>query len=80
MVEIPATGVHNYVTDPFKVDSVLVISDYKFPTSSFGLRDTQVFLQLKTDIRSRDRENYTGAMRIDCILIKPHDESVTMDE
>lgn len=78
--ELGRAGVHNYVTDPFKVDSVLVISDYKFPTSSFGLRDTQVFLQLKTDIRSRDRENYTGAMRIDCILIKPHDESVTMDE
>ena len=78
--EIGRRYVHNFENDPMIVDSVLVASNYKFPTCSYGLRDSQVLLQLKTDIRSSERDSYTGAMRIDCILIKPHDETVTMDE
>jgi len=67
---------HNYITDANAVDSVLLISDYKFPTCSWGLRDSQVILDLKTSVlpMASDRALYTGMMRIDCIIVKPHEE------
>ena len=74
--ELSSSEIHNYTADPYKVDTVQIASDYKFPTCSWGLDDCQVGLYLKSKIRgSALREQYTGVMRIDCILIKPHEES-----
>ena len=73
--EISSRDIHNYTADPYKVDTVQIVSDYKFPTCSWGLEDYQVGLYLKSAIRRAQREDYTGVMRIDCIILKPHEDS-----
>lgn len=78
--DLSRTEIHNYETDPNVVDSVLLISDYKFPTCSWGLNESQVFLNLKVDLRSSEQSKYTGYMRIDCIILKPHEETAVEDE
>ena len=72
--ELLSSEIHNYTTDPFKVDTVQIASNYVFPTCSWGLDDYQVRLYLKSDIKRRYREEYVGLMRIDCIILKPHEE------
>lgn len=55
------------------VDTVLVKSNYKFPTTSYGLSDAQAKVRLYTDVPSNMTSKYTNTMRIDCIIVKPHD-------
>lgn len=75
--------IHNYITDANAVDTVKLTEEpYVFPTCSWGLRDSQVFLNLKTFVLplASDRAKYTGVMRIDCIIIKPHEEESEGEE
>ena len=73
--ELSSRDIHNYTADAYKVDTVQIVSDYKFPTCSWGLEDSQVRLYLKSEIRRAQREDYVGLMRIDCIILKPHVDS-----
>lgn len=73
---LAASKRHNFITDPHKVDSVLLVSNFSVPTCSFGLSDPQVFLRLTPYLLSAERRNhtYTSTMRIDCIIVKPHED------
>lgn len=70
------TTTQDFVTDCHKIDTVALGKNIVFPTCSYGLRDPQVLLKLKTSLRNADRTNHTHTanMRIDCILVKPHEE------
>lgn len=64
-------------TNSETVDALLLAEDFKFPVSTFGLNEDepQVTLKLETRVTSAQlRSNkYTRTMRIDCILLKPHE-------
>ena len=66
----------NFETNPDKVDTVFLAKDIKFPTCSYGLDDTQVMLTLTTSLRAAEIQNETRTanMRIDCIIVRPHEE------
>ena len=67
-----------------EVNALLLAENFKFPVASFGLNEDepQVTLKLETRVTSAQlRSNkYTRTMRIDCILLKPHeDKSMSND-
>ena len=57
------------------VDTVLVASDYRFPTCSYNI-DPQVTMQLEARVSNSEKNNGTHqrTIRVDCILLKPHRE------
>lgn len=56
------------------VDTILVASDYRFPTCSYGLDNPQVTIQLESRLRNAERTTHTRTMRLDCIMLRPHRE------
>jgi hypothetical protein len=60
------------------VNALLLAENVKFPVATFGLQEEepQVTLKLETRVTSAQLRNntYTRTMRIDCILLKPHEE------
>ena len=70
----PAENSVNYETHPDVVDSVLVASNYVFPTCALDLDDPQVTLRIQSNITSSMSSRYTRTLRLDCIILKPHEE------
>ncbi len=71
-----ASARHNFESDPTRADTIQLASNVTVPTCSYGLSDTQVMLRLRTSLRNAERQNgtRTATMRIDCIIVKPHQE------
>ena len=73
----PANNTANYITRPNVVDTVLVASNYKFPTCAQGLNLQRAMATLRVAssyISNRESSLYTRTLRIDCILLRPHRE------
>lgn len=70
--------------NPQIVDYILLAEDFKFPTASFGLRESepQVTLEVETAVSSKEqsRKQFTRTLRIDCIMLVPHGISNVNDE
>ena len=65
------------VNNPDIVDYILLAEDFKFPTATFGLRETnetQVSLEVKTNVSARElsQKSFDRTLRIDCIMLIPH--------
>ncbi len=58
------------------VDSMLIASDFKFPTCTNGLNENKIKLKIESRATSNEIRNgvYTNTMRINAIILKPHDE------
>jgi hypothetical protein len=63
-------------TNPNVVDYILLAEDFKFPTCSYGLTESEALVTLDVttkvsapEIRSK---KFTRTMRIDCIMLVPH--------
>ena len=59
------------------MDYILLAEDFKFPTATFGLRETnetQVSLEVKTHVSARElsQKAFDRTLRIDCIMLIPH--------
>jgi hypothetical protein len=67
-----SAGSNIYETDPSKLDTVLVLSNYTFPVANYGQENNTVMLKLETSITSKETALYTREMLIDCICLKPH--------
>ena len=71
----------NYVTvtdengETNEVDTLLLQSNYMFPTCSYGLSEPQVKIQLRASVTSRYTSVYSRTMHIDCFLLVPHVEA-----
>lgn len=65
----------NFVTTPDVIDSVLVASNYKFPTCALDLDEPQVTLRVASNITSSQSSKYTRTLRLDCIILRPHIEN-----
>lgn len=63
---------------PDEVDYIKVAENFKFPVASYGLdeEEPQVSLKVETYVSSKQQKDnvYTRTMRIDCIILKPHEE------
>lgn len=67
-----------FYTTPDVVDSVLVSSNFVFPTCSKGLAENKVTLQLQSVVSSNETSKYSRTMHIDCILLVPHDKNAAV--
>lgn len=70
-------------TNPDVVDYILLAEDFKFPTATYGLTETepQVTLEVKTNVgASQNNKKYVRTMRIDCIMLVPHGISNVNEE
>ena len=78
------TLVTEKANNPQIVDYILLAEDFKFPTASFGLRESepQVTLEVETAVSSREqsRKQFVRTLRIDCIMLVPHGISNVDDE
>ena len=64
-------------THPDEVHYIKVADNFKFPVATYDLDEDepQVSLKIETFVFSKDLDkNYTRTMRIDCIILKPHEE------
>ena len=57
---------------PDVVDSVLVYSQFKFPTATYGLSTVTSKLRFINSVKRSETSKYSRVIRIDCILLKPH--------
>ena len=71
----PKDNAVNYETTPDVVDSVLVASNYVFPTCALDLDDPQVTLRIQSNITSSMSSRFTRTLRLDCIILKPHNKN-----
>ena len=60
-------------TKPDVVDTVQIQNNYKFKTTAMGLDESQAKVNIYTDVPSNQTSVYQTTMRIDCIIVKPHD-------
>ena len=65
------------VTKPDVLDTVKVKSNYKFKTSGYGLSQGLPKIKIFTDVSSNQTSKYQTTMRIDCIIVRPHDAPVS---
>ena len=70
----PADNQVNYVTTPDVIDTVLVASDFHFPTCALDIDEPQVTLRIASNITSSMSSSYTRTLRLDCIILRPHEE------
>lgn len=65
-------------TNSETVNALLLAENFKFPVASYGLNEEEPQVTLKVETRvtsSQLRSNkYTRTMRVDCILLKPHED------
>lgn len=64
-----------FTTNPEVVDTVF-LGTVRVPTCSYGLVEPTVTLRIASNLTNRERrENtYTQILRIDCIIVKPHEQ------
>lgn len=58
-------------------DTILIASDYRFPTCSYGATAPQVTFTIKC--YRPDQKQFQRTMRLDCIIFKPHEEPQNSD-
>ncbi len=63
----------NVSNTPEVVDTLLLASDFTFPTCSYGLSEPQAKVQLKSNVSSKQTATHSGTLRLDCFIIKPHE-------
>lgn len=73
-----------FSNNPDIVDYILLAEDFKFPTSTYGLRESepQMTLEVKTNVSNRElsQKTFNRTLRIDCIMLVPHGISNVNDE
>lgn len=56
------------------MDTITVASNYVFPTSSYGLETPQVMLEIEGLGIAAFKDRYQSTIRVDAIILKPHEE------
>ena len=79
-----ATLVKAKQNNPMIVDYILLAEDFKFPTATFGLKESepQVTLEVETNVSSKEQsqKKFTRTLRIDCVMLVPHGISNVTEE
>ena len=62
----------NISNDPAKVDTVLLVNGFSFPTCSYGLSDASAKISIRSVVSAKQTATNSLTFRIDCIIVKPH--------
>ena len=60
-----------FQTDPLRVDTVLLASNFSFPASNYGQVNTKISLKLTCNILARETSKFAREMYLDCIYLRP---------
>lgn len=63
----------SFTTKADVVDTIKIKSNFKFKTTSYGLDQSQTKVKIYTDVPVRESSKYQTTMRLDCIIVRPHD-------
>ena len=64
----------NLTNNPAVVDTVLITENYQFPTCSYGLQKPQLSIQFFVRVSPNQTSTHSRTLRLDCIILKPHEE------
>ena len=67
----------SFTTKADVVDTIEIKDNYKFKTTSYGLTNYQAKVKIYADVTQKETSKYQSTMRIDCIIVKPHDAPVS---
>lgn len=62
-------------TRPDVVDTVQLVSNYTFPTCSYGLADAAVKVAIRSNVRTNQTSTHSSTLRLDCLIVRPHREA-----
>ena len=65
-------GKNEFTSDPYRVDSVLLARDFKFPSCNYGQNNTNFSIKIQCSITARQTSSYAREMYLDCIYLRPH--------
>ncbi|KAA6302765.1 MAG: hypothetical protein EZS26_000935 [Candidatus Ordinivivax streblomastigis] len=65
----PASGTID--TNPYTMDTVLIASDFKFPTANYNEEITTVTLKVVSNVGRNETANFSRELLLDCILFEP---------
>ena len=60
-----------FQTDPLRVDTVLLASNFHFPACNYGQVNTKISLKLTCNILARESSRFAREMYLDCIYLRP---------
>lgn len=63
-----------FTNNAYKVDTVCVAPDFKFPTCNLNQNEVTVSLKIQSFITTRELATYNREMFIDCIYLKPRED------
>ena len=61
----------DFVTDAYRVDSVLIAENFKFPSCNYSQNNTKFNIKITCSIGTREQANYTRDFYLDFIYLKP---------
>ena len=73
-------GNTNFVSDPLRVDTVVLARAFTFPVCNYDQTNQKVTVRLNCNILARETSSYAREMYLDCIYLrpaKPEDEVIT---
>ena len=65
-------GKAEFVSDPERVDTILLAKDFKFPACNYGQSNMNYSIKIQSSITARQTSQYAREMFLDCIYLRPH--------
>ena len=65
-------GKNEFVSDPERVDTILLAKDFKFPACNYGQSNMNYSIKIQSSITARQTAQYAREMFLDCIYLRPH--------
>ena len=65
-------GKTEFVSNPERVDTILLAKDFKFPACNYGQSNMNYSIKIQSSITARQTAQYAREMFLDCIYLRPH--------
>ena len=65
-------GKSEFVSNPERVDTILLARDFKFPACNYGQSNMNYSIKIQSSITARQTSQYAREMFLDCIYLRPH--------
>ena len=60
-----------FETDPERIDTILIASDFKFPACNYGLSNSNVKIRLQCYVTKKQTDDYSREIYLDCFYLRP---------
>ena len=67
-----AEGKTEFVSNPERVDTILLAKNFKFPACNYGQSNMNYSIKIQSSITARQTSQYAREMFLDCIYLRPH--------